>query len=284
MANYCVFYNSKSNSGHGEELARKLSDLLKDDTLTFQDMVGSDLKQMFASVPADTKCLICGGDGTLNYIVNHVDENDLPNEVWYFPAGTGNDFTNDIGGGDKPQEIRRYLVNLPTVTIKGKTYKFINGVGYGIDGYCCEEGDRQRAKSDKPVNYTSIAILGLLFHFKPANAVITVDGKKEIYKKVWLAPMMNGRYYGGGMMPTPDQDRLNPGHQLSLLVWYGSGKIPTLAAFPGIFKGEHVKKTKMCKVLTGHDITVEFDAPIAAQVDGDTILAVTKCEAHAYRG
>ena len=44
--------------------------------------------------------------------------------------------------------------------------RFINGIGFGIDGYCCEVGDQLKAKSDKPVNYASIAIKGLLFHYK----------------------------------------------------------------------------------------------------------------------
>ena len=39
--------------------------------------------------------------------------------------------------------------------------------------------------------------------------MITVDGIKYTYKKVWLAPTINGRFYGGGMMPAPGQDREN---------------------------------------------------------------------------
>ena len=184
---------------------------------------------------------------------------------------------------DMPENIKKYLVNLPTVTIDGKVSKFINGVGYGIDGYCCEEADRIKATgSTKEINYTGIAIKGLLFKFKPANAVVTIDGERHEFKKVWLAPMMNGRCYGGGMMPTPSQDRLNPEHTLSVLVWSGSGKISTLMNFPNIFKGEHLKKTKMCKIFTGKEIVVEFDKPIAAQIDGETVLNVTKCVAKAY--
>ena len=37
-------------------------------------------------------------------------------------------------------------------------------------------GDEQRAASDKKVDYTGIAIKGLLFHYKPTNATVTVDG------------------------------------------------------------------------------------------------------------
>ena len=169
-----------------------------------------------------------------------------------------------------------------TVEVDGNTYRFVNGVGYGIDGYCCEEGDRLKAKSDKPVNYTAIAIKGLLFFFHPTNARVTVDGVTHEYKKVWIAPTMNGRYYGGGMMAAPDQDRLNKNGTVSLMVWHGSGKLSTLMAFPGIFKGEHVNNKKMIDIHTGHEISVEFDRPTALQIDGETVLGVTSYKVYSH--
>ena len=75
----------------------------------------------------------------------------------------------DIGQG-KPFLLNPFLANLPEVTVQGKTRRFINGIGFGIDGYCCEEGDLQREKSDKRVNYTAIALKGLLYDFHPTTA------------------------------------------------------------------------------------------------------------------
>ena len=157
--------------------------------------------------------------------------------------------------------------------------KFINGIGYGIDGYCCEEGDRQRSKGiGKPINYTSIAIKGLLLHYKPTKATITANGETLSFNKAWLAPTMNGRYYGGGMMATPEQNRLNPNHTVTTMVMYGKGKIGTLAAFPSIFKGEHVNKTKMVKTIVSNRVKVAFDRPVALQIDGETVLNVREYE------
>ena len=34
-----------------------------------------------------------------------------------------------------------YAQKLPTVTVNGKAYRFLNGIGYGIDGYCCQVGE-----------------------------------------------------------------------------------------------------------------------------------------------
>ena len=121
-----------------------------------------------------------------------------------------------------------------------------------------------------------LTLKGLLFHYKPRDAVITVDGINCPYKKVWLAPTMNGRYYGGGMMPTPNQNRLGLNRSLSVMVFFGSSKLKTLAIFPSIFKGEHINHRHNIKVLCGHEITVRFDRPTPLQIDGETILGVTE--------
>ena len=100
--------------------------------------------------------------------------------------------------------------------------------------------------------YTSIAINGLLFHDKPTSAVVTVDGKTHTHHHMCLAPTMNGRYYGGGMMPTPAQRRLNPDGTISTMVMYGKGKLNPLTVFPSIFKGAYIRHNEMAEVLTGH--------------------------------
>lgn len=120
-----------------------------------------------------------------------------------------------------------------------------------------------------------------LFMYKPTSAVVTVDGVKHTYKHVWLAPTMNGRYYGGGMIPTPQQDRLVQPKQLSVMVFRSPGKLKALAVFPSIFKGEHIKHTDVVEVLTGQEITVQFDRPAPLQNDGETIPDVTTYRASA---
>ena len=279
---YTVLFNPNAGNGTGAAEAEKLRDILKGDELTFTDITSlNGYAEFLAGLSDDERLVLAGGDGTLNRFINETDGLDVGRDVYYFAAGSGNDFAHDLGKAkdDAPFVITEYLKDLPTVTVKGKAYKFLNGVGYGIDGYCCEVGDKQRETSDKPVNYTAIAIKGLLFHFKPCNAKITVDGVEHTYNKVWLAPTMNGRFYGGGMMPTPDQDRLGKDKTVSCMVFYGSGKLKSLAVFPSIFKGDHVKHKEMIEILTGHDIKVEFDRPTALQIDGETILGVTEYEA-----
>lgn len=276
---YHVLFNPFAGNGRGEQEARKLNVIMPEASLRYYDMtkIGA-YADFFAAISKNDAVILAGGDGTINRFLNDTAGLEIPNDILYFAVGSGNDFLHDLGKekGEAPFSIKPYLQELPTVTVKGKTYRFLNGVGYGIDGYCCQVGDELRASSDKPVNYTSIAIKGLLFHFKPANATVIVDGKTHTFKKVWLAPTMHGRFYGGGMMIAPQQERNNADHTVSVSLLFGSGKLKTLIVFPSIFKGEHVRHTEMCQILTGHEITVKFDRPTALQIDGETILDVTE--------
>lgn len=281
MSKYSVLFNPKSCNGKGEESAHRLDQMSLDRVLEYVDMTAiHDFNQFVGALEAEDALIICGGDGTLNYFINHTAEGSFNNEMYYFPCGTGNDFYHDVSkdNTDNLIKINKYVKDLPKVTVKGQTYRFLNNVGFGIDGYCCQVGDEMRAAHKENINYTAIAIKGLLGGFKPVTATVTVDGNTEKYNRVWLTPTMNGRFYGGGMMATPKQDRLREDRKVSVLLFYGKGKFKTLAAFPSIFQGEHVKHTDMVKILEGNSVKVSFSKPCALQIDGETILDVTEYE------
>lgn len=278
---YHILYNPLAGNNIKDKLS-VLSVIYREEMKT-HDLTRLDYAEFFSYLDENDTVILCGGDGTLNNFVNRTLGMDIKCEVLYYALGTGNDFLHDVGKTiqDNPFSIKEYINDLPEVEVNGKTYRFINNVGFGIDGYCCEVGDIQKKASTKPVNYTAIAIKGLLFHYKPTNATITVDGKEYKYKKVWLAPTMKGRFYGGGMMAAPKQDRNAADGSLSVMLFYGKGRLRTLMAFPSIFKGEHVKHKNMVVIHTGKNIHVKFDHPAAVQIDGETILGVTEYKAYA---
>lgn len=274
---YAILYNPLAGGGRCTEESQRLRTLLAPAHCDFYDVTEPiDYARFFAALPPETAVVLCGGDGTLNRFVNDTEGLTFSCPIYYYAAGSGNDFLRDIGGAaeNRPVCIDRYLRALPRVSVNGETHRFLNGVGYGIDGYCCETGDAQRERGKKNVNYTAIAVKGLLFHYRPTGATVTVDGATRRYEHVWLAPTMYGRFYGGGMMPTPKQDRLGADGTVSVMVYHCRSKLKTLCVFPSIFKGAHVKHTEMVDVLAGHEICVEFDRPTPLQIDGETIKNV----------
>ena len=275
-----VFLNKLSNNGKGAEAQKELEGLFAGQELKFLDV--KEIKnsaEVCKSLNAEDKIIVAGGDGTLSRFANDVYELHLKNEILFYTCGSGNDFINDVR--EKCQiknnliPMNQFLESLPVVTVNGEKHYFINGIGFGIDGYCCEEGDKIRATSDKPVNYAGIAIKGMLGKFKPCGGTVTIDGTSTRYKKIWIAPTMLGRFYGGGMNITPAQDRLNKEHLVSNCIFHDSGMLKTLMVFPSIFKGEHVSHKDIIEIKTGHEVKVEFDKPCALQIDGETYTGVT---------
>ncbi len=277
-----VFYNPLADNHSGESNARKVELLAPQEQYSYEDLTHiQDVFRAVCAIPLQDKVIIAGGDGTLNHVVNDFCGRVPQRDIWYFACGSGNDFYKDVKRDEHGGLIllNEYIKDLPTVDVNGSERLFLNNVGYGLDGYCCEEGDRQRCKSRKSINYSLIALKGLMIAYKPADAKISVDGKNYEYKKVWLAPAMNGRYYGGGIMMAPGQQRLNPERKLSFVAVHDITRLGALPLFPKIFSGKHIGYTKYVSVISGHDITVEFSRPTALQIDGETVLGVTKYRA-----
>ena len=236
-----------------------------------------DYEKFLSELTENDSIIICGGDGTLNKFVNNTDGIENKAEILYYPTGSGNDFAHDLNHklDDEPFIVTNLMKNLPSVMIEGKSYKFLNNVGFGIDGLCCERGEEKKLASDKPTNYTTTAIKAFLFEFEPRNATVTVDGVTKEYKKVWMAPTMNGRYFGGGMMAAPSQKRCDADKKLSFLILHNISKYKALTILPKVFTGEHVKHTDVIEIITGKEITVTFDKPTSIVIDGEPLPHVT---------
>ncbi len=234
-----------------------------------------------ATFSKEDKILLAGGDGTLNYFINACDPSHLEASIYLLPLGTGNDFLNDQK--EKEDEdglvsLNDCLSSLPYIEVNGLKRRFINGIGYGIDGDCCVVAEQMKKEGKKEIDYSKITISLLFNGFKPRNAKVKVDGKEYNFKKVYLASSMLGQYYGGGMRIAPAQDRHSG--LLSFVTIYGRGKIGTLMMFPKIFSGKHVNDKKHAFTATGKEIEVSFDKPCGLQIDGEVVENVLTYKVH----
>ena len=279
-----IMYNPLAGNSTCEETSKGVGEIFASDEKRYINLLEvEDFEGFVRDMDPEDQIILCGGDGTLNHLINSINTSELEQDIFYYPCGSGNDFYHDIDE-DKTNGVYRinmYLKCIPTVTINGRKSLFINGIGYGIDGYCCEEGDKVRiSKPGRRVNYPIIAFKGLVYDFHRVNAKVTVDGVTKEYRDVWMVPSMNGRYYGGGMMCAPNQDRLNEDGIVSVIIVHSKHRIPLLMAFSSIFKGKHLKYNRIITEIKGSDVAVEFDRPTALQIDGETVTGVTKYEVH----
>ena len=274
-----VLYNPLANSNQGEKAKDEILPILKEkygEDITVENVIGINVDNFLGKLTKEDKVILLGGDGTINRFANAIYDKKLPCSFYLYKAGTGNDFLRDVEDKivDNLLEINEYVKNLPLVIVNDREYRYLNGIGYGIDGMVCERADKMKDEGAENINYTTLSIKLLLKGYNPPNAKITVDGETKEYNKVWLASTMNGRFYGGGMMPCPNQDRLS--NKVSVLCFYGTNRFQTLLIFPKLFKGTHVAHKKHIEIRSGKEVTVEFDAPNALQIDGETITNVLK--------
>lgn len=275
-----ILMNPLANNKKGEEAAQKAREVFATQQVKFLDVRAiRDAANTVSNMESSDVIVLAGGDGTLNRFVNDIYDLNINQQIYLYPCGSGNDFAHDVKDSidikDNLIPLNKYIQNLPVVMVNGMRRYFLNGIGFGIDGYCCEMGDEQRnSNNGKPINYTMIAIKGCLGKYKPTNATITVDGVQTRLKKVWMVPTMNGCYYGGGMKIAPTQVRGNPDNVVTVVGWHGTSRLSILMKFSSVFTGQHIKYKKHVFMKTGHNITVTFDKPQSLQIDGETVKNV----------
>ena len=248
------------------------------------NIVNLDVAAFSKTLTALDRVLIRGGDGTLHHFANNAVGVEFPCSVFMIRSGTGNDFLNDIGQMNSVNlvDIRPYIRDLPTVTVKGKTLRFVNGAGIGVDGSVCHGVEMYKTKHpNKKANYTAIAIQEIGYKYKRPNARVTVDGVTHEYSGVWAVSTMKGRFYGGGVMIAPDQDRTSG--KVSVMVMHGGSRIKALAVFSKTKDGSHIKHKEMIDVFEGYDVDVAFDSPADFQVDGEVFTGVLNYSVHCKR-
>ncbi|MGM9551312.1 MAG: diacylglycerol/lipid kinase family protein [Clostridia bacterium] len=275
MEKVYVLYNPTSGNNTGFNRCKGI-DLEENFNISYEDITKiNDYKAFFSKLEKDEKVIIAGGDGTLSHFADNVSGINITNPVYYYATGSGNDFLRDLGfaKGEKPVVINKYLENPPYIKTNGILHRFFNGVGGGLDAYACRECNRLHEMGKKG-NYVLAAIKGILYDYKPINAQITIDGKRHDFKNVWFVSVMKGKYFGGGIMLAPDQNR--DLEKLTVVVVHNIGRLRILPIIPGAFKGKHIKYTKYVKFIEGHEISVEFDRTVTIQFDGETVEDISK--------
>ena len=81
------------------------------------------------------------------------------------------------------------------------------------------------------------------------TAKVTVDGVTQVFKDTWLVSVMKGKYFGGGCMVAPMQDRNNESGDLSVVLIHTKNRLKCLIAFSSVFSGKHLKEIKKCVII-----------------------------------
>ena len=202
------------------------------------------------------RIVACGGDGTLNEVVNGCfapDGTALNRDavIGLLPSGTGGDFRRTIGLPTDPTALARVLranhtrrIDAGRITYDSTTTpptQFINIADCGVGGEVVARVNRSNSKGGG-LRGTAVFLgisLRALTTFGGRPVRLTLDGKPLVLE-IQNIVIANGRYFGGGMRIAPSAE-LDDGW-FDVIVLPSLGKVRTLAAMPSVYRGAHVKQ------------------------------------------
>jgi diacylglycerol kinase (ATP) len=143
-----------------------------------------------------TRIVACGGDGTLNEVINGVGDADTT--VGVLPTGTGNVWAKEVGIPRNVSKAARLLVEGPVRRVdlgEVNGRRFLLMCGIGLDGAVT---GLVRPRLKRWLGSTSYVVVGLneLRRFRPLTGVFELDGE-AVERTYYFALVSNSRSYGG---------------------------------------------------------------------------------------
>ena len=150
----------------------------------------------------------CGGDGTLNEVVNGAVGFDNV-AITAFPGGSGNDFVKVFSEPNAFRDLERLLdyeeAQFDLICCQDKYYS-INICSMGFDARIGTEVARYKRLPLVSGSGAYIMSVGAnLIKGVQAHYVVEIDGRKFDGRQTLIC-IANGRWYGGGFNPIPEAE------------------------------------------------------------------------------
>ncbi|MBQ3118792.1 MAG: hypothetical protein IJC10_03410 [Clostridia bacterium] len=204
----------------------------------------------FCKTKGPARFIACGGDGTLNEVLNGIAGFDA--EIGVLPIGTGNDFCRNFQGDF--HNIRTLIdascqtIDVIRYTTNGNTRLCANMFNIGFD---CNVADMVADIKKKPFISGSLAyfmsILVALIKKKGANLKLEIDSEPFFDGPILLTSVANGKFCGGGIMSNPLSD-ICDGY-INVNVIYNIPRRRFIPLLPRYMKGTHIKLKNIEKFI-----------------------------------
>ena len=220
-----------------------------------------------------TRFYACGGDGTLNEVVNGAVGFENA-EIAAVPAGTGNDFIKSFSDHDTFMNIEAQLCG---TTEKFDLIKFngkycLNVLNIGFDCSVVEKMRNIRSKINVPNGIAyPLGVISAFFGRFGHDYSIKFDDEPELEKTFLLCAFGNARIYGGGFCAAP-LAKLNDG-LIDACIVEKISRPKFISLLKDYKKGTHIlredpldfityKKCKHIRFEAQQDVGVCFDGEI----------------------
>ncbi len=220
----------------------------------------------------ETRFYVCGGDGTLNEVVNGA--MGFPNvSVACYPSGSGNDFIKNYGTHQDFLNLKNLIYGKEKVidVFKVNDRYTINICNLGFDAVAADNMVRFKKKKwvSGKMAYTLGLVYSLLFSMKSV-ANIFVDGIQIGEGAFLLCTVANGICYGGGYYCAPraaTDDGL-----LDIMTVKPISRLKFISIVKVYKQGKHLEDKRLASILTyirGKKVEIIAPQPIIYCMDGE---------------
>lgn len=286
--------NPRSGNGKGIRVWNHLEEILVRQNVVYDKIITQhaghtsewcrSFVELADGAASSVSLIVVGGDGTLNEAIQGIMEASSGKPVgdWlrlsFIPAGSGNDFARGHGITLEPEIALQQLLTamasdrkLRIDVLKANGKFAISSFGAGLDGevaYTANHAPYKQWMNRIGLGYAAyiLSLLRVLVSYEPKDMELTIDGKTEKLKRVWLAAFSNVPVYGGGMYINPTA-KANDGYA-EICVVHDLSRLGLLQAFPKVYSGKHVGH-KGVRFFRGKNISIESAGSIRIHADGE---------------
>ena len=259
----------------------EMADRLRQHGLTCQCLLtqrsggAEEIARRLVSSGEEVRLYACGGDGTLNEVVNGAAGFDNA-AVTCIPIGTGNDFLKNFGPDAAKFTDAENLWDgevhpLDLIDCNGRQCLTI--ACSGIDARIADTVHRYGNVPGLSGRGSYLLSVAVNFLFKPIGRRWRVTLDDEVIEDTFaLVSMCNGRYYGGGSCPVPEA-RMDDGVLETILV-KNVPKRTFARLFPAYSAGEYWKFPHIARMVTSRQVVITAspgEADIVTCLDGESL-------------
>jgi diacylglycerol kinase (ATP) len=224
-----------------------------------------------------------GGDGTISEVANGILEAGAgeKTELGIIPRGTGGDFRrtlelpHDISEAAKRiREGRARPIDAGRAHFRGHagqavSHFFVNVASFGFSSTVATRANASSKRFGGRMAFFA-ATLRVLASYDNTDVWLTLDDRPRERRRVLMAAIGNGRFFGGGMKICP-QARLDDG-ALDLVTVGDFSKGEVLTNIGRLYEGTHteLEEVENARVTRVAVEPVESDARVPIELDGET--------------
>lgn len=213
--------------------------------------------------------VICGGDGTVDLMVNEFKRKNLDVPIGIIPSGTANDFANALGLEHDPEEaVKKIISSKPKKIDLGKVNNkyFVNVASAGMFTDVSQKINNDIKNSFGRITYY---IKGIEEAMSMREFYIDVESEEVNYSgNMYLMLIFNGKTAGN--INLAYKAEVDDGY-LDVIIFKGMPIPKTIPVLIGVLKGEHLDFETDNEILyfKTKKVTIKCDDNLGTDIDGE---------------